>query len=311
MVGIHVELSEQSHRFPGGHPENCSRLQPAAEWLQSGLTARKFAPLTVSEHSIEPVQKIHNSRYLKQIRKSCDSGGGYLDPDTYVTPTSFDAACRVTDAALSAVDAVLNGEIQTAFVLGRPPGHHAEHDHAMGFCLVNNIAVAAQYAIDTLGLKQVAIVDFDVHHGNGTQHLFYDRSDVYYISTHRYPFYPGTGAPTEIGTGAGKGYTLNITLAAGDGDSEILGAFEQQIIPALNCYRPELILVSAGFDAHLRDPLGGLNVTGDGFRKIGTMLMSAANVHASGRLVSLLEGGYDAAGNLDAISNYLEGLTIS
>lgn len=308
MVGAHIELNEQFHRFPGGHPENSRRLKSSAGLIQSKLTSGELSQIPITSHSPDFSSRLHSQRYLKELERICRSGGGFLDSDTYVTSTSMQAAYAVVDATLSMVDAVMAGTVNSGFLLGRPPGHHAEHEHAMGFCLLNNVAIAAQYLIDEYKLARVAVIDIDVHHGNGTQHLFYDRSDVYFISTHQYPFYPGTGAPTETGTGQGRGFTLNIPMSAGDGDLEIVVAFEHQILPALHRYRPEFILVSAGFDAHQLDPLGGLNVTGEGFKRIARSIQSVAGEYADSRTVSLLEGGYDDAGNLDSISNYLEGL---
>lgn len=311
MVGLHIELNEQSHFARGGHPENLNRLKPIRDWLNSKLDNGHYQPIKTTDHGTSPILRVHSPRYVDHLQQVCRNGAGHLDQDTYVLPTSLEAARRVVDASLSAVDTVMEGKLTAAFLLGRPPGHHAEHDRAMGFCLINNVAVAAQYLLDQHHLERVAVIDFDVHHGNGTQHIFYDRSDVYFISTHQYPFYPGTGAASETGAGTGKGFTLNIPLKAGDGDHELVTAFEQQVIPALRRYRPQFLLVSAGFDAHQLDPLGGMNVTGKGFRAIATLLSSLAQECADGRIVSLLEGGYDPEGNLDSIANYLNGLDIS
>lgn len=311
MVGLHIELNEQSHFAKGGHPENLNRLKPIRNWLQAKLDDGDYLPVQSTDHGMQPILRAHSPRYIDHLQRSCKVGTGHLDQDTYVTPTSFDAARRVVDVALSAVEMVMEGRCDKAFILGRPPGHHAEHDRAMGFCLINNVAVAAQYLIDQYQLDRVAVIDFDVHHGNGTQHIFYDRSDVYFISTHQYPFYPGTGSASETGAGKGKGFTLNVPLKAGDGDREFVAAFEQQVMPALRRYRPRFLLVSAGFDAHRNDPLGGMNVTGAGFGAVASLLSSLAQECADGRIVSLLEGGYDPEGNRDSISNYLNGLDIS
>lgn len=308
MIGLHIELNEHTHYARGGHPENVARLKPIMQWFQEESQAGRFERFPVSSHGRDPIYRVHSRQYIDFLIHACESGAGHLDPDTYVTPTSFDSAIRAVDAALSAVDQVMSEELTSAFLLVRPPGHHAEHDRAMGFCLLNNTAIAAQYLIDRYGLERVGIIDFDVHHGNGTQHIFYDRSDIFFASTHHYPFYPGTGSKAETGTGAGKGFTLNVPLTAGSGDKQILAAFENEIIPALTKFSPQFILVSAGFDAHHLDPIGGLQVTGHGFRQIGTMIRSLASELCNGRAVSLLEGGYSAKGNLDAISNYLIGM---
>ncbi len=310
MTGLHIELNERTHYARGGHPENVARLKPIMQWLDVESQAGRFKSFPVSPHGREPIYRIHSQRYVDFLIHACESGAGHLDPDTYVTPGSFDSAVRVVDAALSAADHVMSGELNSAFLLVRPPGHHAEHDRAMGFCLLNNVAIAAQYLIDRHALERVGIIDFDVHHGNGTQHIFYDRQDIFLASTHHYPYYPGTGSRTEIGAGAGKGFTLNVPLTTGSGDKQIVAAFENEIIPAMRVFSPQFILVSAGFDAHHLDPIGGLQVTGDGFRQIGAMIRSFANDFCNGRVVSLLEGGYSAEGNLDAISNYLIGMDI-
>lgn len=306
--GIHILFNEQAHEPAPGHPENVTRLHPVAEMLERKVVEGAYKYLPVVPHDPTIITEVHSGRYIETLRQACEAGGKYLEPDTYVARSSCDAAIAVVNAALSAIDEAIAGRIPRSFILGRPPGHHAEFGHAMGFCLINTVAIAAQYALSRHKLAKVAVIDFDVHHGNGTQHLFYDRKDVYFISTHQYPFYPGTGAASETGEGPGKGFTLNVPLAAGSGDTEIIQAFEQQVLPGLERYRPELLLVSAGFDAHRMDPLGGLVVTGAGFRRIGEYLRQAANTHCEGRVVSVLEGGYNPQGNLDAITQYIEGL---
>ena len=200
-------------------------------------------------------------------------------------------------------------ENRTAFAAVRPPGHHAEADQAMGFCYFNNAAVAAEHLLRRHGLERVAIVDFDVHHGNGTQHLFEERGDVLYVSLHQYPFYPGTGAAAETGIGAGRGATLNLPLPAGSGDDAYSQAFDRQVVPALRRFAPQLLLISAGFDAWQGDPLGGMRVTLDGYRRWGELLAGVAERHCGGRSVSLLEGGYDLGSLGELVEAYLAGLT--
>lgn len=272
------------------------------------MATGKAHPLNCREHGIESITHIHDESYIANLREICKRGAGYLDADTYVSSGSFEAALAMADAALSGVDEVFGGRNRRVFVLGRPPGHHAERDHAMGFCLINNVAVAAQYAIDHYGAKRVAIVDFDVHHGNGTQHAFYDRQDVFFVSSHRYPFYPGTGGADETGVRDGKGYTINLPLSAGSGDEALLNGFESSVIPALERYRPDMVLVSAGFDAAVGDPLGGMTVTGEGFLHIGKLIRKLADRTCGGRIVSVLEGGYDNRGNRESIMSYLDGI---
>lgn len=310
MSGIAVSIltNERDHPPPEGHPENVSRLSLIKAELESRLAKGTFEPLEVSIHGAEPIKRTHNPAYVDWVQQLSTRGDAFLDPDTYVTPRSFKGACDVVDHCLSGVDAIMSGAKSSVFVLGRPPGHHALADHAMGFCIFNNTAIAAQYAIDHHRVGRVAIVDFDVHHGNGTQALFYERADVFYCSCHRYPFYPGTGDSGEKGRGKGRGYTLNCPLAAGDGDSEIVSAVRDTFCPAVAEFNPELLIVSAGFDAHRNDPLGGLRVTGDGYRQIGRALKSLAEDECQGRILSVLEGGYDPRGNLESITAYLEGL---
>jgi acetoin utilization deacetylase AcuC-like enzyme len=215
---------------------------------------------------------------------------------------SFRVAKLATGGALAAVDRVMDGTVDNAFVAARPPGHHALPDRAMGFCLINHVAVAARYVQKKYGLERVLIVDWDVHHGNGTQDIFYSDPSVFYFSTHQWPHYPGSGAAAETGSGAGIGATLNVPLAKGDGDAEIVAAFADKLIPAAKSFRPDFVLVSAGFDGHRGDPLAGLEVTAVGYGELTRIVVDIANEYARGRLVSLLEGGYD----LTALSRSVE-----
>jgi acetoin utilization deacetylase AcuC-like enzyme len=225
-----------------------------------------------------------------------------LDPDTCISPDSYRVALLAVGGALLAVDQVVEGRPDNAFVALRPPGHHAERERAMGFCLFNNVAIAARYAQRRYGLKRVLIVDWDVHHGNGTQHTFEDDPSVLFFSTHQFPFYPGTGRTSERGTGAGLGYTLNVPLAAGCGDNEYRQVFEKILYPAAQAFEPQLVLVSAGFDAHRNDPLASMNVTEDGYAHMTSIVRDIAERYCEGRLVSLLEGGY----NLEALAHSVE-----
>jgi len=310
-IGLAVIPSEHDHPAPAGHPENLPRLAGALAELEKAEFRKITAPVPEREYATSMLAAVHDPDYLEMLATIDRSDWVYLDPDTYATANSFAASCRVTWALLSAVDEAMSGGPVGAFVLGRPPGHHACRRRAMGFCLVNHIAVAAQYALDRHHLKRIAIVDFDIHHGNGTQDFFYERSDVLYVSVHQYPFYPGTGAAMETGSGAGEGYTRNFPFPGGTGDTEIQEVFERDIAAALHVYRPDLILVSAGFDGHSADPLGGFRMTGPGYAAIARILRTSAEQHCGGRLISILEGGYNAEGNLDAITRYIKALSES
>ena len=307
-IGLALILSELSHPAPYGHPENFKRLALVAAALEQPQMRSLTVSLALRKYPLDVLTCVHTPAYIDRLRSYNDKEIGYLDPDTYLGPDSFRASCDVTWALLSAVDESFGGGPRGSLVVGRPPGHHAEADRGMGFCLVNHVAVAAQYAIDKCGCRKIAVVDFDVHHGNGTQHIFYDRSDVLYISTHQYPFYPGTGSAGEQGSGNGVGYTVNFPLHAGAGDIELMSAFLTDIPTILSQYEPDLILVSAGFDGHQLDPLGGFNITGEGYRQIGVCLGRFADNFCGSRLISVTEGGYNPEANVDAITNYIRGI---
>jgi acetoin utilization deacetylase AcuC-like enzyme len=241
---------------------------------------------------------LHARRYLALLRDTCARGGGWFDPDTYCTSRSCEAAWSAAGACIAATEAVLVGDVRSAFCAVRPPGHHARPEQAMGFCLLNNVALAAQAARTQHGLDRVAIVDIDVHHGNGTQDAFYADPGVLYVSTHQYPFYPGTGAADETGAGAAAGTNVNIPLPAGCGDDEYRAVFDQIVEPVVRRYAPQLLLVSLGFDAHFADPLAMMSLSIDGYGELMSRLRALADDLCDGRLVVALEGGYD----LDAVA---------
>lgn len=288
------------------HPERADRLRAILDKIKDEHLEKSLLSVPVREASEEEITWVHTLDHFKKLAKTPSSPSLYLDPDTPVSPESFEAALLATGGLLEAVSRVSEGELETAFAMVRPPGHHAEATHAMGFCLINNVAVAAEFLRKKLGFKKIAIVDFDVHHGNGTQHSFYDREDVFYASLHRYPFYPGTGAASEKGKGAGLGYTFNIPLAAGGGDEVYARAFENQLIPQLRAYAPDFLLVSAGFDAHEQDPLGGMRVTQGGFANMAQNLEQIAQDFCGGKSVYVLEGGYDLEGLSTSVARVLE-----
>jgi acetoin utilization deacetylase AcuC-like enzyme len=257
-----------------------------------GPRLKELSPSPADEKTIE---LIHTPQMIQHAKHICQSGGGVLDQgDTPVSHQSFDLALLSAGSLLACCDAVMNGSVHRAFSAARPPGHHAEPDRSMGFCLFSNVAIAAKYLQRHHNVDRVAIVDFDVHHGNGTQAAFEADPSVLFISTHQHPktCYPGTGYDWEEGTGPGKGCTLNIPLSPGSADAEYLAVFESKVIPKLDAFKPEILLISAGFDAHQDDPLANMEVSETGFESMTRMLVAAANIHCHGRIISALEGGY-------------------
>ncbi len=291
---------------PGpGHPENARRLQAVYDDLDTQAIP---GTVTVAPRPAgrEELERIHQAGYVAQVGATRGLERVRLDPDTATSPDSYDAALHGAGAVLQGSEAVLGGEAAGAFALVRPPGHHAESLRAMGFCLFNNVAVAAAHALTELECKRVLILDPDVHHGNGTQHSFWDRSDVLYVSSHRYPFYPGTGAVDEIGVGDGAGYTVNLPVPAGMGDADFHHLYATIVGPVVAEFQPDLILVSAGFDTWKNDPLGGMAVTAEGYRALFSLFLRWTEEHCPGRIVFALEGGYDPAGLVAGVRTSLE-----
>ena len=281
------------HDAGEGHPESPDRLQAVLQCLKrapwfSGL--KQYTPRLAEE---EWLREIHSAEYLERAREACRSGAPVLDtPDVGICGKSYDIARLAAGGALELADRMMAGEIQNGFALLRPPGHHAENGMAMGFCLLNNAAILARYLQRKHGLEKILILDWDVHHGNGTQHAFEEDPDVFYISTHQFPFYPGTGRASENGAGRGKGYTLNCPMAAGAGDWDYEQAFTLKILPEIDAYRPDAVVISAGFDAHRDDPLGQIQLSTAFFGWMTERIKERAEKYAGGRLLSLLEGGY-------------------
>lgn len=294
------------HDQGASHPESPDRLRAILSMLKESKLEDQLAKIVAREASFEEIARVHNADYIKEVAATAKSVATYLDPDTLANSETYQAALLASGALLAAVERVWEGEFDQAFAMVRPPGHHAERDHAMGFCVFNNIAIAAEHLVCRYGLNRVAIVDFDVHHGNATQHSFYDRSDVFFCSTHQYPFYPGTGAADEVGKGAGRGYTLNFPMSVGCGDEEYRQVFQQGLIPALREYRPEFILVSAGFDAHALDPLGGMRLSDQGFAVMTQEIQSVAQDFCGGKVVYTLEGGYNLKALETSVQRVLE-----
>ena len=276
----------------GGHPENPRRISAIdAELERAGLLAGR-PTIAFGPASVDAMTRVHDARYVDALEALTARGGGFLDPDTMVGPDSVAVARLAAGAAIAGVDAVLDGRATRAFALGRPPGHHATPRRGMGFCLVNTIAIAAAHALDR-GLERVLIVDWDVHHGNGTQDAFYATDQVLFCSVHQHPLYPGTGAANERGSGPGEGFTINVPLPPGQDDEIYRRVFTERFLPAARAFRPELVLISAGFDAHAADPLGGMRLTEHGFADLARMVAEVASEWCDGRLVTVLEGGYD------------------
>ncbi len=281
------------HRTGPHHPERPARLTAVLEGLEASGVAAELDRVEAPPIDEALLDAVHDPAYLARARGVCAEGGNLDSEDTVVSPGSWRAALLAAGGAVEACDRVAAGTWRNGFVACRPPGHHAERAVAMGFCILNNVALAAEHLRRAHGLERVAIVDWDVHHGNGTQHAFEADPGVFYASLHQWPLYPGTGSEREVGVGDGEGTTLNCPLPAGAGDAEWLAAFEDRVLPALDAYRPEFVLISAGFDAHARDPLARTLLTEDAYRRMTAGLLGLADRHAGGRVVALLEGGYD------------------
>lgn len=302
-TGIVYHPDYLGHDMGPGHPESPERLRAIMSRLEmSGLLSR-LVPIEAEPASDKWIAEIHSAQYVRSLRAHApDSGRISLDPDTSMSAGSLRAAYLAAGGALKATDAIVAGTVDHAFCAVRPPGHHAEADRAMGFCLFNNIAIAARYAQRHHGIKRVLIVDWDVHHGNGTQHSFYADPSVLFFSTHQYPYYPGTGRSTEAGDGEGAGLTINVPMSSGQGDEEYEEVFERVLVPAADSFCPEFVMVSAGFDAHKEDPLAGMALTEKGYAALTGIVTRIARRHAHGRILSCLEGGY----NLTALAASVE-----
>jgi acetoin utilization deacetylase AcuC-like enzyme len=285
----------------GTHPENANRLVSIWRGLEQAGIVRGGGREIIEARSatVDDVARVHDRAYISRVEWTAHAGGGFLDADTYVSPKSFDVALLAAGSAIDAVDTVLGGKTNRVFAFPRPPGHHAESRRGMGFCLFNNIAVGASHALANHQLSRVAIIDWDVHHGNGTQEIFQSSRDVLFVSLHQSPLYPGTGQARDTGVGPGEGYTINLPLPPFSGDADYLHAFDMIVGPAVEAYAPDLIMVSAGFDAHADDPLANMVVTEAGFAALAERTRALAAELCGGRLVLLLEGGY----NLDALAD--------
>jgi len=304
-TGIVVDRRYMQHETGYGHPERPERI---GVFLSGVLDRPNLVRVPARSATAEEITLVHGEGYFERVAQTRGVDRYAFDTDTPVSSGSFDTACLAAGGLLSLLDEVMAGRLRRGFAFVRPPGHHAERERAMGFCLFNNVAIGAAYLRARYGLERVLVVDWDVHHGNGTQHSFAADPGVLYASTHRYPFYPGTGALDEVGVGDGAGFTVNIPFPGGFGDAEYIEAFRTVLEPIALEYAPQLILISAGFDPHRRDPLGGMDVSELGFRAMARSLIKVAEQVAAGRCVAVLEGGYDLRAMRDSASAVLDEL---
>lgn len=300
-TGIVRDARYLGHQTAEGHPESPERLAAVYDRLPDIEATGRIVGIPIRPARPGEILRVHSPDHLERIAATAETEATALTADTLASPGSYEAAILAAGGMFSAIDAVVEGRIQNAFVLARPPGHHAERSRAMGFCLFNTVALGARYARETLGLDRVLIVDWDVHHGNGTQHAFEDDPAVLFFSVHQSPLFPGTGFFTEVGRGPGEGFTINIPLGRGYGDAEYAALFETVLRPAALAFAPSLILVSAGFDTHVDDPVGAMRMTPDGFAALTRSLMMVADAVCRGRLVLVLEGGYNRRALADSV----------
>jgi acetoin utilization deacetylase AcuC-like enzyme len=310
-TGLVLDECFLKHQTGHGHPERPERLVAISRGLaQLGLDA-DCVRLAIRKASQEQILSIHSKEYVSRLREACDRGDRYIDShDSAICPDSYEAALLAAGSVLEAVDQVVAKKVQNAFCAVRPPGHHCERTESMGFCLLGNVAIAAQHLLDHHSLQRVAIVDWDVHHGNGTQHVFEESSKVLVCNLHGHPdyVYPGTGYEGEHGKGDGKGATLNVPLLPGSGDDDYRRAFDAKVLPLLEDFKPQFMIISAGFDAHARDPLAPLELQSESFAWMTQRILEVAAQHAEGRLVSVLEGGYDLQALSESVCHHVRTL---
>jgi acetoin utilization deacetylase AcuC-like enzyme len=309
VTGLIYNPVYMDHRPGAGHPESPMRCEAAMKGIAAAVPENALSRLKPRAATEDEVALCHTPDYIRIARRDIISGfGGLSTGDTDVSKESFDVALMAVGGVLAAVDAVMAGTVRNAFCVVRPPGHHATTDRGMGFCVFNNAAIAARYAQKKHGISRALVVDWDVHHGNGTQDIFYDDPSVFYFSTHQWPCYPGTGATHETGAGKAKGTKLNCPVPPGSGRKEILGAFKEKLVPAMKAFKPEFVIISAGFDARKGDPIGNLELTDDDFADLTDIGMKIAADYAGGRLVSVLEGGYNLSGLASACGVHVKHL---
>ncbi len=294
------------HKTGSGHPERPERLHAIVKRLKDKGLLDKLVAIKPRVAAQKWLTAVHTPEYIRRVKTSCEQGIGHVDsPDAPTSKDSYEVAVAAVGGVLSTIDKVMERKIRNAFCAVRPPGHHALKEKAMGFCLFNNAAIAARYIQQKHKLAKVLIVDWDVHHGNGTQAIFYNDPTVFYFGVHQFPFYPGTGSAEEKGVGQGLNYTLNVPLPPGTGDRKYRDVFEKVLKPAAITFEPDFVLISAGFDAHEDDPLGGMNVTAEGFAELTRIVGGIAEQCCQGRLVSILEGGYDLDGLAESVEAHI------
>ncbi|GAF71957.1 unnamed protein product, partial [marine sediment metagenome] len=309
VVGYLTDPVYHKHIDAIAHPEQPARLMAIDDGLMKSGFWEKLTTIKASAAETVRIEAAHDKEYVEKAISEMKAGRRKLSTgDTMLSEGSLDAALWAAGGGLRAVDAVMAGTVKRAFCAVRPPGHHATPDIGMGFCVFNNVAIAARYIQQKHKLKKVLIVDWDVHHGNGTQDIFYQDPTVLFFSSHQHPLYPGTGPASETGEGEGKGFTINCPLPAGTGDKEIAATFEKKLLPAAKKFKPDFVLISAGFDSRVDDPLGGFEITDDGFVRLTEMVTEIADRSASGRIVSMLEGGYNLGGLAAAVTAHVGAL---
>ena len=305
-TGFHYDPIYLEHDPGYGHPECSERLSCTMQYMQSLPWFKSLQSIPGSKADLKWILTTHDRDYIERAKATCKANMPYLDSmDVGVCRESYDIALQATGGVLVLADKLINGEIDNGFALVRPPGHHAEHSMALGFCLFNNVAILARYLQQQHGLDKILILDWDVHHGNGTQHTFEEDPSVLYISTHQYPFYPGTGAASETGRGRGNGATLNCPMPAGSDDRDYEQVFMNKILPRIDEFKPELIIISAGFDAHKDDPLANIDLSTGFFGWMSERVMEKADSYANGRIISVLEGGYNLQRLPDCIGQHV------
>ncbi len=308
-TGLVYHRAYLEHDMGAGHPESPHRLRAIMQQLEQSGTAARLTRITPREAEDEWITQIHRPSYLAMLKTHAPASGRVsLDPDTSMSPGSLAAAYLAAGGALAAVDAIMSKHVDHVFCAVRPPGHHAEAGRAMGFCLFNNVAIAARYVQKQYGLTRVLIVDWDVHHGNGTQHSFEDDPSVLFFSTHQFPHYPGTGRESERGRGPGEGFTINVPMESGEGDEEYRAVFQKSLVPAADVFKPEFVIISAGFDAHKDDPLASMGLTEEGYADLTGIVAGIATRHAGGRMLASLEGGYHLTSLAASVDRHIQAL---